>query len=201
MGIFGQNKKEAWQAFAGSMGAEFIDQGGFKGVKVRLEYKFWEIVMDTYTVSTGKSSTTYTRIRAIYAADNDFDFKLFRRTIFTKLAKALGRSYAETGIVDFDEAVAIRSIDQNTVKEIFKNDRLREMLLSIKRLYFYTKKTRGRKETRDVTGEKEIYYQTVGIIKDSELLTLIFGAVITFLYEFEKLNIAKSEKPKISYIY
>jgi hypothetical protein len=200
MGLFGSNKKEAWQEFAESMGAEFLDLGGFKGVKVCLYYKCWEIVMDTYTVSTGKSSTTYTRVRAIYAADIDFDIKFFKRTVFTKMAKAFGRQYAMTGDNAFDEDVAIRSADEKMVNRIFENSRLKEMCLALKRVYYYTKKARGRKETKDVQGEKEIYYQAVGVIKDAEILTLIFGIMITLLDEFEKHAIAKSEKPKISYL-
>jgi hypothetical protein len=201
MGLLGKSKKEAWSEFAENMGAETVDEGAFKGgLKVRLPYKNWEIVMDNYTVSTGKSSTTYTRVRAIYVADAEFDFKIFKKTAFTKMAKALGRQYAYTGNDAFDEKLAIRSLDESKVKKIFEGQKLKDMLMALKRVYFYTKKTKGRKETKYVEGEKEIYYQTLGIIKDEDILTLIFGIMVNMLDAFLENGIAKDEAPQISYL-
>ena len=200
MGIFGPNKKEAWGEFAKTMGAKYIDAKAFKNVaQVVLPYKFWEIVLDTYTVSTGKSSTTYTRIRAVYKTGEDFDFKIFKTTVFTRMAKALGRVYAPTGNEEFDNIFSIRSQQEALVEKTFENPKLREMFFALSRVYFQTKKSVGKKEARGVSDEKELYYQTAGIIKDSETLTIIFGIMIFLLDVFEANGIAKSENPKISY--
>ena len=201
MGILGVSKKDAWQSFADSMGAEVINDGVFKGgIKVRLAYKTWEIVMDTYTVSTGKSSTTYTRVRAIYVAGSEFDFKVFKTSVFTRMARALGRVYAPTGNAHFDETFSVRSLQTEMVKKVFENTKLKEMFFSLKRVYFMSKKSRGRKDTKNVEDECELHYYTGGVIKDNEQLTLIFGVMIFFLDAFEANGIAKSEKPKISYV-
>lgn len=199
--MFGPNKNKAWQAFADSMGAEFIDGKAFKSVsKVRLAYKTWEIILDTYTVSTGQSTVTYTRVRAVYVRDAEFDFKIYRTTFFTKVAKALGRSYALTGDDKFDGVFSIRSDYPDIVKKIFAGDRLKQMLHGIKRVYFTIKKAKGKKETRAVDNESELQYYTAGVIKDPEELTLIFGAMINIMDALEASGIAKSETPKISYV-
>ena len=66
--IFGPSKDEIWSQISNDIGGEFID-GGFWGKDV-LVYKHgqWQILLDTYTVSssTGNTTTTttYTRMRA-----------------------------------------------------------------------------------------------------------------------------------------
>ena len=62
--IFGPSKDEIWTQMATEIGGDFIE-GGFWGKDV-LIYKHgeWQILLDTYTISTGTSSHTLTRMRA-----------------------------------------------------------------------------------------------------------------------------------------
>lgn len=201
MGIMGPNKKAAWQDFAESMGAEYIDAKAFKNTaKVRLEYKNREIVMDTYTVSTGQSSVTYTRVRAVFVGGAEFELKVFRTSILTKVANFFGKQSAKTGDNAFDETFTIRSQQQDFIDSIFDNDTLKEMLHGLKRVNFLTKKAKGKKDTKYVENERELQYLVTGVIKDADQLTLIFGAMINLLDAFEANEIAKSEKPQISYV-
>ncbi len=201
MGLFGKSKKEAWTEFAESMGAEAIDEGWAKGgIKVRLAYKSWEVVMDTYTVSTGKSSTTYTRVRAVFVLGMEFDFKIFRTSVLTKIANFFGKQSALTGDAAFDEIFTVRSSQENVVQSIFENETLKQMFLALKRVNFFVKKAKGKKETKHVDNEREVHYYMTGVIKDGEILALIFGIIINLLDEFEKHEIAKSDKPQISYL-
>ena len=201
MGLLGKSKKEAWNEFAYSIGAEAVDTGAFKrGLVVRLPYKNWEVVMDTYTVSTGKGTITYTRVRAVFVRGTEFAFKIFRTSLLTKAANFFGRASAKTGDAEFDAAFTIRSPQESLVQEIFKNEKLKQMLYSLKRVNFFVKKSRGRKETKYVENENEIHYYMTGIIRDIDKLTLIYGIIIDLLNEFEANGIAKSEAPKISYM-
>jgi len=201
MGIMGPNKKAAWQDFAESMGAEYIDAKAFKNTaKVRLEYKNREIVMDTYTVSTGQSSVTYTRVRAVFVGCAEFELKVFRTSILTKVANFFGKQSSKTGDNTFDEIFTIRSQQQDFIDSIFANDTLKEMLHGLKHVNLLTKKAKGKKDTKYVENERELQYLVTGVIKDADQLTLIFGAMINLLDAFEANEIAKSEKPQISYV-
>ena len=63
MKLFGPPLKESWHQLAASINADF-DAGSFtKSPRVVLEYKHWVITLDTYTVSTGKSSVTWQKLR------------------------------------------------------------------------------------------------------------------------------------------
>jgi hypothetical protein len=66
MNWFGPSKDEVWQLLSQEIGAEFVKGGLWKGNKFQAHVKPWSITLDTYTVSTGKSHVTYTRMRAPY---------------------------------------------------------------------------------------------------------------------------------------
>ncbi len=201
MGILGPSKKETWGKFAESIGAEVIDNGAFKGgPKVRLSYKNWEVILDTYTVSTGNGSATYTRVRSVYSGNREIIFRVFRTSFLTKIANFFGKKSAKTGDNNFDEEFTVRCSTEDLVKKIFQNEKLKEMLNALKRVNFFVKKAKGKKETKNIEGEYEIHYYMTGVIKDIDTLTLIFGITINFLDEFILNGIAENKAPKISYL-
>ena len=57
--LFGPSKKEIWSQIAYDIGGRFKDGGFWKRDYIRYEYGSWEIVLDTYTRSSGKSKKTY----------------------------------------------------------------------------------------------------------------------------------------------
>jgi len=198
MSILGPSKNEVWSAFADEMGAQFIDDGTFKGgPKVMLKYKSWQIFLDTFTVSTGKSSTTFTRIRAVFVEDMPLAFKITKRNIFTRIAMLFGKTYALTGDNDFDNEFAIICDDGQKVKKIFDNKQLKELFYNIRHVFFTIKKAKGKKETKYVTDEKVLYYHVTGVIKDEQRLTKLFGVFIYLLDAFEKQGNAKTDVPQI----
>lgn len=68
--MFGPSREEIWNQFANEIDADFINQGFWKTKKVVARFENWVITFDTYTRSTGKTST-FTRIRAPYVNKDD----------------------------------------------------------------------------------------------------------------------------------
>jgi hypothetical protein len=66
MGWFGPSKYEVWRQLSEEIGAEVV-QGGFwkGGSKVQAHVGPWTVTLDTYTVSSGHSLITFTRMRAL----------------------------------------------------------------------------------------------------------------------------------------
>lgn len=88
MGLFGPSKKEIWQQLSDEIHAKYID-GGFGTVdKVEAYVDKWIITLDTYTVSTGKSSITYTGIRAPFINLDNFYFKIYNKGLFSNIGSA-----------------------------------------------------------------------------------------------------------------
>ena len=102
--LFGPSQEEIWQQLATEIGATFVDGGRWKGDKVQAQIKQWTVTIDTYTVSTGKTHMTFTRFRAPYVNADGFRFKIYRRSFFSGMGKALGMQDVEIGEPQFDEA-------------------------------------------------------------------------------------------------
>lgn len=182
--IFGPGKEEVWRQLSHELGGNFVDSSFLKGHKVEVRVKQWTITLDTYTVSTGKSSTTYTRMRAPYVNPDGFRFTIYRKSIFTPIGKLLGMQDIEIGDAFFDQEFVIKGSDAAKVKQLFANEKLREMIHAQPRIYLTVKDDEGWFSKDFPEGADELYFQVVGVIKDVERLKslyYLFAATLTLL--------------------
>ena len=94
---FRRRQDAAWRQLASEMGAEFIPGGLIRAGKVQAKLKQWIVTLDTYSVPSGDSNTTYTRLRAPLKKKDGFQFTIFRTGLISKLDKALGAQDIEIG--------------------------------------------------------------------------------------------------------
>src|SRR5690349_5165199 len=91
MSLFGPGRAEVWSRLAEEVGGAFEPGQWFRGRdKVTATVGPWTVVLDHYVVSHGESSTTYTRLRAPYVNADGFRFLIFRKHLFSGVAKWLG---------------------------------------------------------------------------------------------------------------
>ncbi|MDP6154952.1 MAG: DUF3137 domain-containing protein [Candidatus Thermoplasmatota archaeon] len=172
--LFGPSQDEVWGKLSSEMGGEFIDGGFWKGDKVIARVKDWIVTMDTYTVSTGKSSTTYTRIRAPYVNKDNFRFTIYRENVFGKIGKLFGMQDIQVGYPEFDKRYIIKGNIDYKVQMLFANPRIRELILFQPNIHFQIKDDDGWFGTSFPEGVDELYFQVVGVIKDIERLRSLF---------------------------
>jgi len=122
---FGPSKDEVWRQLTQEIGAEFVEGGFWKGNKVLVHVQTWTIALDTYTVNTQHSHVTYTRMRAPYINPEGFRFTVYRKGFFSDLGKLLGMQDIEVGDPDFDEAFIIKGNDEDRVRVLFANPKIR----------------------------------------------------------------------------
>ena len=77
--FFGPSKKEIWQKLCPEIDGTFVDGGFWKSDQVIAKVDEWVITLDTYTISTGRTASVYTRMRAPYINKDGFRFKLYRK--------------------------------------------------------------------------------------------------------------------------
>lgn len=120
-GVFGPNQEEIWNQFAGEIGADFVNEGFWKGKKVVARFENWVVTLDTYTQSTGKTSTTYTRIRAPYINKDGFNFKIYKSGWFSDIGRTFGMQDVEIGYPEFDDKFIIKGNDESKLIELFSS--------------------------------------------------------------------------------
>lgn len=181
---FGPSQAEIWQQLATETGADFTLGGFLRPGKVEIKVREWTLTLDTYTVSTGKSSTTYTRLRAPYVNQDGFAFTIYRKSIFSGLGKALGMQDIEIGDPVFDEEFVIKGTDEARVRALFAHAQLRDMIAAQPTIYLSVRKDEGWFGADFPEGVDELYFQVGGVIKDVERLKslfLLFAATLNYL--------------------
>jgi hypothetical protein len=197
--IFGPSKQEVWQQLAHEMKADFVDGGFWGKTKVQAQFKQWTITLDTYTVSTGKSSVTYTRLRAPYVNPDNFRFTVYRRSIFTGIALFFGAQDIEIGDDWFDKEFVIKSNDPAKAIAFFGNPRVRELIHRQPAIYFDVKDDEGWFGKQFPEGVDELSFKVVGVIKDIERLKALYELFGESLNQLCHIGSAYENDPKLKF--
>ncbi len=195
--IFGPSKKEIWKTLSDQIGSEFIEGGFFSGDKVVAHVKDWTVTLDTYTVSTGKSSTTYTRMRAPYVNKDGFRFKIYRKGIFSEIGKFLGGQDVEVGFPEFDEDFIIKGNDEHKLRTLFANSKIRQLIEFQPDICLEIKDDEGWFAKSFPEGVDELYFSVVGVIKDIDRLKALFDLYAEVLDQMCLMGSAYESNPHV----
>jgi hypothetical protein len=197
--LFGPSKEEIWQQFCAETGGSIVDGGFWKGSKVEARHGEWTVTLDTYTVSTGKSSITYTRMRAPYVNPDGFTFTIYRKGVFSDIGKWLGMQDVTVGYPEFDEVFIIKGNDEQKLQKLFSNQKIRELIIAQPDIRFSVvddeQKFWG--SSGFPQGVDELYFQVVGVIKDVERLKLLYELFSETLDELCRMGSAYEKAPDV----
>jgi hypothetical protein len=196
--LFGPSKNEVWQKLSHEVEGKFHEGGFWKGSKLEIRHGEWTLTLDTYTVSNGKnSSTTYTRIRTPYINRDNFRFTVYRKSIFSGIGKMLGMQDVEVGHFQFDEDFIIKGTDEYKLRQLFENDRIRELISVQPRIHLEVKDDEGFFGSDFPQGVDELCFRVVGIIKDTERLKQLFDLFAEVLNHLCQIGSAYEDDPRM----
>ncbi len=195
--VFGPSREEIWSQLSREIGAEYEESGFFKTGKVVLSHREWEITLDTYTVHTGKSHITYTRMRAPYVNRDGFRFNIYRKSAFSWIGKLFGVKDLEVGDSFFDDQFIIQGEPEYLVRSLLTNGMIRQLIQNQPNIHFQVKDDEGwfRKSFPD--GVDELYFEVVGVIKDKARLKNLFDLFSLTLDELCRLGSAYETDPNV----
>lgn len=115
-----QERRRVWSQIAARRGGLFREPqwGVLKSTSEAIEVTVGHAIvrLDLYVVSTGKSSTTYTRARARYAVGAGPTFQVYEEGFFSSIGKALGTQDLEIGDRGFDEIFMVKGDDLDALR-------------------------------------------------------------------------------------
>ena len=197
--MFGPSKDEIWRQFSAAVGGEFAVGNFWKGSRVDARHGEWMVTLDTYVVSTGKSSITYTRMRAPYVNPDKFRFNIYRKSIFSGLGKMLGMQDVTVGDPEFDDAFIIKGSDETGLRRLFANQKIRSLISAQPDIYFSVKD-----DEQHLWGSAgfppdvdELHFQVVGVIKDIARLRALYDLFSETLDELCRMGSAYNKPPGI----
>lgn len=195
--IFGPSKEEVWQQLCNEIGAEYINSGKWKGDKVVAKVKEWTITLDTYTVSTGKSHVTYTRMRAPYVNADGFRFKIYRKNVFSEVGKCFGMQDIETGYPEFDRDFIVKGNNESKIRSLFMNDKIRQLIQQQPSISLKVKDDEswfGADFPEDVD---ELHFQVTGVITDVNRLKSLYDLFAETLNHLCHIGSAYENDPRL----
>ena len=196
--LFGPSKRAVWNQLAQQVNGTFVEGGFFGRDKVVATTDHWTVTLDTYTVSTGKSSASYTRMRAPYINKDGFRFTFYRAGFFTPLGEMLGFSDIKIGEAAFDEAFVLKANDERRVRQLLSNPTVKQLMNAQPRIRVEVKDDEGWFGTRFPQGVDELYFVTGGVVKDVELLAGLFELFSAILHQLCHIGSAYENDPGIT---
>jgi hypothetical protein len=172
--LFGLNYNDVWAVLAREINARHETGGWWKHGKVVADVGAWQITLDKYVVSTGKSHISYTRLRAPFVSHGGLRFLVYRKGVFSGLGKLLGMQDIEIGDARFDEAFIVKGNNEGTVRRLLADPALRGLLDAQPKLCLQVKDDEGWFGAHFPQGVDELHFQVTGIIKDVDRLKLLF---------------------------
>ena len=195
--LFGPSQAEIWNLLAQSLNAQFKPGSAFKGSKVIAEVGEWSVTIDTYTESSGESSTTYTRIRAPYVNRDGMRFTLYHASVFSSLGKMLGMQDIEVGYSRFDEEMVVRGENEAKIRHLLADRELCDLILAQKHLRIDVKDDEGWFGTKFPEHVDELQFLVYGTIKDLDRLHALFDLFSRMLHRLCAIGSAYENDPGI----
>ncbi len=193
MALFGYSKEEIWKELCKEINADFVNDGFLKGSRVEVKYLNWTIYLDTYTVSAGQTVITYTRMRSPFIFKEKFYFKIYNSGMFSDIGKFFGLQDIEVGYEEFDRNFIIQGDNDDFIKKLFSNSKIRELIKVQPKINFEVKQTEGMFGPHFEENEKELYFLVPGVIKDLDSLKNLLDLFTEVLDELNNLGVTSSE--------
>jgi hypothetical protein len=112
--------EDAWIQAASELGGQFTrGESGWlssKPMSIEATVDGTPVLLDHYAVSNGRSSTSYTRLRARAQTATGFKLSLHEQGVLASVSKALGAQDVEVGDRRFDEAFVVKTNDEGLAK-------------------------------------------------------------------------------------
>jgi hypothetical protein len=195
---FGPSKDEIWRLLSAEIGGQFVEGGFARGAQVRATHGDWTVTLDTYVVSTGHSTTVYTRMRAPYVNPSEFRFTIYRKGIFSDIGKMLGMQDIEVGDGDFDRDFIIKATDEHRVRALLSSARLRALIAAQPEMYLTVKDDEGWFGASFPQGVDELYFLVGGTIKDLDRLKGLYELFGEALDQLCRIGSAYQGDPKVA---
>jgi hypothetical protein len=189
----GPTKDDIWQNLAERFGGEHVmDRKGKKLKQVRFAVGGWTVVLDTTVESTGNSSQSYTRLRGLFMEKEPFMFRVYTKSIFSELGKALGMQDVVVGHPQVDDRWIIKSDSEGRIRSLLILPEVAEGLASAK-----SGRLENRRYKRSLPGVRELRFTMLGIIKEEGTLEAAITMMFAALAHLVKAGTAHADPPQV----
>jgi hypothetical protein len=177
-----------WKNLSEETGGTFTEGYSWNSDSTTIEYKNWKIILDNYTLWSGKYSTEMTRVIAPITLTNNFRFEIYQEGFIRKIEKLFGAQDVEIGYPDFDKAFTIKSNNEFKIKTLLQNKEIRNLIESQKEVNIQVSDQEGIWKKKLPQNEFELSYYIDGEVHDLSILKSLIELFKTMLDELHQMN-------------
>jgi len=180
---------EAWRKVAGELGGDVELDRRERPRRLHVPHREWTVILDVYTQSNGQSSSTYTRVRALFVRAAPFSLRVTKRNPFHAIGALFGYRPTSIGYGQVDRALFVRSDRGDVARSMLRGTSLGQTLLrDPMRLVVMRPGRRIRKMSGESVGEVQLV--TGGKVRDVSKLRAMIQICTQTLDELERLDLA-----------
>lgn len=194
---FGPSRNEVWRQLSAEIGATYQQGGLWKGGRIDAHHGEWIVTLDTFTISNGKTSTTYTRMRAPYVNAGGFRFTVYRRGLFSDIAKWFGMQDVTVGHEPFDSDFIVKGTSEAKLCELLASARIRDLISRQPEIHFTVLDSEGWFAPKFPEDVDELRFTCYGVIKDIERCKLLFELFAETLDQLCRMGVAYERDPGV----
>ena len=194
---FGPSRDEIWRQLSEEVGGRYVKGGFRRNARVEVTHGEWTVTLDTYAVSTGKTTVVYTRMRAPYVNPDGFRFTIYRRGMFSDIGKFFGMQDVEVADPAFDRDFIVKGTDEGRLRSLFSSPRLRELLRHQPSIHLSVRDDEGWFGARFPDGVDMLTFVVTGVIKDIDRLKALFELFAATLDELCRIGAAYGRDPEV----
>lgn len=173
--MFRPSDVEIWRQLEQEANARFEKGDFWHRDKIEVKHGEWTIELDSFFSAASK--VEYTRMRAKLPMQADFRFLITREGLLSEIAKLFGAQDIQVGDEAFDKLFMIKGNNEQLIKAMLQNVRIRELLMAQQEVHFA------------LTPENELVFAVPVIIQDVDRLKQLFELfteTLDFLCETDK---------------
>ncbi len=190
-GIFEKGNENALMQFCNEMNGTYIEGHYGEQDGVAVTYEKWKIVIDTYILRSSTShsgfSAEYIRVRVSFIQKENFKFSIAPKDLLSSIGKIFGFQDIEIGYPDFDNAFIIKGNDENKIRLLFSNNKIREIISLQKGVRLEITDTEGQWGEVIPEGVSQLYLFEGGVINNIEQLKVFYALFCELLDELSKI--------------
>ncbi len=200
--ILGPSKDEIWSQIAADIGGEYIEGGFWKQNVLVYRHREWQMLLDTYSVTTSAGETTtstpYTRMRAPFVNKDGLYFKIYREGFFSSIGKFFGMYDLEIGDPFFDDDFVIKGNNAEKIRLLLEDTQMKELMRQQPSIHFEIRDDEGWFGPSFPEGVDELYFQCAGVVKERQRLKSLFDLFSLTLTRLVQIDSAYEDDPHVT---
>lgn len=197
--LFEPPRNKIWSSVARDIGGEYIDGGFGRSKAVSYRHHEWEILLDSYTVSSRYSWNTYTRMRAPFMSKGNLLFKIYRNAQIIDVGEMHDIKLIQVGDPFLDEQFVIKGNQPQTVQRLLQCPALNQLLNKQRSVHFEIRDDEAIFLKNFPEGVDQLYFQVAEDILNKQRLKNLIELFSVTLDRLVQIDSAYETTPGFSY--